>query len=128
MKIILKNVSDQPLYQQIKTQIKSAILRGELKEGEQLPSIRSLANDLQVSVLTTKRVYDELEKEGFVVTKAGKGSFVAPENLEMLLESKRLMVEKKLSEVWQMSRDLGISKQELHSMMEILFEKEGDEK
>ena len=96
MKIILKNSSEQPLYQQIKDQIKGAILRQELKEGEKLPSIRSLANDLHVSVLTTKRVYEELEKEGFIITIVGKGSFVASENMEMLLESKRHLVEKKL--------------------------------
>ncbi|CEH30231.1 GntR family transcriptional regulator [Aneurinibacillus migulanus] len=121
MKIIIKNSSEQPLYQQIKDQIKGGILRQELKEGEKLPSIRSLANDLHVSVLTTKRVYDELEKEGFIVTTVGKGSFVASENLEMLSESKRHMIEKKLSEVWQMSKTLGINKEELYLMMDIIF-------
>lgn len=121
MKIIIKNSSEQPLYQQIKDQIKGGILRQELKEGEKLPSIRSLANDLHVSVLTTKRVYDELEKEGFIVTIVGKGSFVASENLEMLSESKRHMIEKKLSEVWQMSKTLGINKEELYLMMDIIF-------
>lgn len=124
MKIIIKNVSDQPLYLQIKEQIKGGILRQELKEGEQLPSIRSLANDLHVSVLTTKRVYDELEKEGFIVSKVGKGSFVAPENLDMLSETKRHMVEKKLEEVWQMAKTLGITKEELSLMMDIIFEEE----
>ncbi|MCR8998406.1 GntR family transcriptional regulator, partial [Brevibacillus laterosporus] len=104
MKIIIKNNSGQPLYQQIKDQIKSAILREELKAGEQLPSIRSLANDLKVSVLTTKRVYEELEKEGFVVTKAGRGSFVASENVDILMETKKHLVEKKLSEVWHMAK------------------------
>ncbi|MGJ7921668.1 GntR family transcriptional regulator [Neobacillus sp. LXY-4] len=126
MKIIIKNISDQPLYQQIKDQIKNAILRQELKEGEKLPSIRSLANDLHVSVLTTKRVYEELEKEGFIVTQVGKGTFVAPENLDMLSESKRHMLEKKLSEVWQMARTLGIDKQELYLMMDIIFEEEDE--
>lgn len=126
MKIIIKNGSEQPLYQQIKEQIKGEILRQELKEGERLPSIRSLANDLHVSVLTTKRVYDELEKEGFIVTTVGKGSFVASENLEILLESKRHMIEKKLSEVCQLARTLGINKEELYLMMDIIFE-EGDE-
>ena len=78
MKIILNNGSDQPLYQQIKDQIKTSIFNNEFKEGEQLPSIRSLANDLNVSVLTTKRVYAELEAEGFIITRVGKGSYVAP--------------------------------------------------
>ncbi|MGX1902188.1 GntR family transcriptional regulator [Thermolongibacillus altinsuensis] len=126
MKIIIKNSSEQPLYQQIKDQIKGAILRQELKEGEKLPSIRSLANDLHVSVLTTKRVYEELEKEGFIITIVGKGSFVASENMEMLLESKRHLVEKKLSEVWQMARTLGINKEELYSMMDIIFEEDDE--
>lgn len=121
MKIIIKNISEQPLYQQIKEQIKGAILRQELKAGEQLPSIRSLANDLHVSVLTTKRVYDELENEGFIVSKVGKGSFVAPENLDMLSESKKHMIEVKLSEVWQMALTLGVTKDELYLMMDIIF-------
>ncbi|WP_256761297.1 GntR family transcriptional regulator [Cohnella sp. WQ 127256] len=124
MKIIIKNSSDQPLYQQIKDQIKAAILRNELAEGELLPSIRSLANDLQVSVLTTKRVYTELEAEGFITTKAGKGSYVATESQELLAESKRYMVESKLTEVWEMARELGINKDELYSMMDLLFEED----
>ena len=126
MKIIINNVSDQPLYQQIKEQMKAAILRGELTEGELLPSIRGLANDLNVSVLTTRRVYEELESEGFVITKRGKGSFVAPENLELLMESRRLIVEAKLTEAWEQAQTLGISKQELIAMMDLIFE-EGEE-
>lgn len=124
MRIILDTVSDQPLYQQIKDQIKTAIFNRELKEGDPLPSIRSLANDLHVSVLTTKRVYTELEAEGFILTKAGKGSYVAPENLERMRESKRNMVEVKLAEVCQMARLLGIPKKDLHSIMDLLFEEE----
>lgn len=126
MKIIISNASDPPIYQQIKNQIKNAIIHGELKEGEMLPSIRALANDLHVSVLTTRRVYDELESEGFITTKAGKGSFVAKENFELLLESKRRMVEVKLIEAWETARLLGISKSELYAMMDLLFE-EGEE-
>lgn len=127
MKIVIANVSDPPLYQQIKDQMKDAILHGELKEGELLPSIRALANDLQVSVLTTRRAYDELEAEGFIISKAGKGSFVATENLELLRESKRRLVEVKLTEAWKTARSLGISKIELYSMMDLLFEEEEDE-
>jgi len=126
MKIIIANVSDKPLYQQIKDQIKDAIFRSELKEGEILPSIRALANDLRVSVLTTRRVYDELQSEGFIITKAGKGSFVASENLELLQESKRHMVEVKLTDVWKTARSLKISKEELYSMMDLLFEEEDE--
>lgn len=126
MKIIISNASDLPLYQQIKDQIKAAILQGELNEGDHLPSIRGLANDLHVSVLTTKRVYDELESEGFITTKAGKGSFVAPDNLELMRESKRRLVEVKLIEAWETAQTLGISKSELYSMMDLLFEKEDE--
>ncbi|CAH0121914.1 MULTISPECIES: GntR family transcriptional regulator [unclassified Paenibacillus] len=127
MKIIISNVSDPPLYQQIKDQIKDAIIHGELQEGEMLPSIRALANDLKVSVLTTRRVYDELEAEGFITTKAGKGSFVAQGNFELLLESKRRMVEEKLVEAWKTARSLGISKSELYAMMDLLFEEDEEE-
>lgn len=124
MNIIISNVSDQPLYQQIKEQIKAAILHAELKGGDLLPSIRALANDLHVSVLTTKRVYDELESEGFIITRAGKGTFVAPENLELLRESKRHLVEVKLTEAWETARSLGINKSELYAMMDLLFEED----
>ncbi|GIN21210.1 GntR family transcriptional regulator [Siminovitchia fordii] len=127
MKIIIKNGTDQPLYQQIKDQIKASILRQELKEGEKLPSIRSLANDLHVSVLTTKRVYDELEKEGFIVTTVGKGSFVASENFELLSESKKRVIEEKLSSVWSIAKTLGISKEEIYLMMDIIFSEEDEQ-
>jgi len=127
-KIILSNVSDPPIYQQIKAQIKDAILRGELTEGEALPSIRGLANDLHVSVLTTRRVYDELESEGFITTKAGKGSYVSQGNLELLREAKRHLVEVKLYEAWEAAQSLGITKNELYQMMDVLFEEGEEEK
>lgn len=126
-RIIISNASDPPIYQQVKDQIKDAILRGELNEGELLPSIRVLANDLHVIVLTTRRVYDELESEGFITTRAGKGSYVAQGNLELLRESKRHMVEVKLTEAWNSARSLGISKSELYKMMDILFEEVEDQ-
>ncbi|PFX66511.1 GntR family transcriptional regulator [Bacillus cereus] len=126
MKIILSNVSNQPLYQQIKEQIKASIFNNELKEGDQLPSIRSLANDLHVSVLTTKRVYAELEAEGFIITRVGKGTYVAPTNLELLMESKRRMVEVKLAEVCQMARNIGIHADDLHSILDLILEEENE--
>jgi len=126
MNIIIKNSSEQPLYQQIKEQIQGAILRQELKEGERLPSIRALASDLHVSVLTTKRVYEELEKEGFIVSKFGKGSFVALENHEMISESKRHLIEKRLFDIWRAAKDLGIKKEELYMMMDIIFEEDDE--
>ena len=127
MKIIVENTSEKPLYQQIKDQIKDAILSGDLKEGDLLPSIRALANDLHVSILTTRRVYDELETEGFIMTKAGKGSFVAPGNLELLQETKRHMVEVKLEEAWDIARSFKISRKELIEMMNVICDEEDGE-
>ncbi|WP_139692790.1 GntR family transcriptional regulator [Sporolactobacillus terrae] len=126
MKIIIQNRSNQPLYQQIKDQIKQAIMTNALEEGERLPTIRALANDLHVSVLTTKKAYAELEAEGFITTRVGKGSYVAPENLELLIESKRKMVEGKLLAACRMARQLGIEKSALHEMLDLLFEEEDE--
>ncbi|GIQ63259.1 GntR family transcriptional regulator [Paenibacillus cisolokensis] len=95
MNILISNSSDEPIYLQIVNQIKEQIMKGELTDSEPLPSIRSLAKDLNISVITTKRAYDELEKEGFIVTVAGKGSFVASINNEMLREAKIRVIEEK---------------------------------
>ena len=124
MKIVISNTSENPLYQQIKDQIKDAILREELVEGDALPSIRSFANDLKVSVLTIRRVYDELEKEGFITSQVGIGTFVSTSNIELLRESKRRLVEKKMLDMIQTAKSLNISKEELTAMMEILYEEE----
>ena len=110
MKIVISNTSENPLYQQIKDQIKDAILREELVEGDALPSIRSFANDLKVSVLTIRRVYDELEKEGFITSQVGIGTFVSTSNIELLRESKRRLVEKKMLDMIQTAKSLNISK------------------
>ena len=124
MKIVISNTSENPLYQQIKDQIKDAILREELVEGDALPSIRSFANDLEVSVLTIRRVYDELEKEGFITSQVGIGTFVSTSNIELLRESKRRLVEKKMLDMIQTAKSLNISKEELNAMMDILYEEE----
>lgn len=124
MKIVISNTSENPLYQQIKDQIKDAILREELVEGDALPSIRSFANDLKVSVLTIRRVYDELEKEGFITSQVGIGTFVSTSNIELLKESKRRLVEKKMLDMIQTAKSLNISKEELNAMMDILYEEE----
>jgi len=84
--IILSNMSDRPIYEQIYNQIKNAIISGELKEGDMLPSIRALAKDLRISVITTKRAYDELERDGYIYTVAGKGCYVAKKNMELIRE------------------------------------------
>ena len=124
MKIVISNTSENPLYQQIKDQIKDAILREELVEGDALPSIRSFANDLKVSVLTIRRVYDELEKEGFITSQVGIGTFVSTSNIELLRESKRRLVEKKMLDMIPTAKSLNISKEELNAMMDILYEEE----
>lgn len=122
MKILISNTSDSPLYQQIKDQIKDAILKQELVEGDSLPSIRAFANDLKVSVLTIRRVYDELEQEGFVVSQVGIGTFVSASNIELLRDSKRRLVEQKMQDMLQTAKSLNISKEELNAMMNILYE------
>lgn len=124
MKILISNTSDAPLYQQIKEQLTDAILKGELAEGDLLPSIRAFANDLRVSVLTIRRVYDDLEKEGFVKSQVGIGTFVSTGNTEFLRESRRRLVEQKLADAIHAAKSLGISWQELQDMMKILFEEE----
>lgn len=124
MKILISNTSDTPLYKQIKDQITDAILKGELKEGDPLPSIRSFANDLRVSVLTIRRVYDDLEKEGYLNSQVGIGTFVSIGNTELLIEAKRRLVEQKMQDMIQTAKSLGISRQELNDMMEILYEEE----
>lgn len=124
MRILISNSSDKPLYQQIKDQIIDAILKGELAEGDALPSIRSFANDIKVSVLTIRRVYDELEQEGFTTSQVGIGTFIAAGNVELLRDSKRHMVEKKLQELIDIAKTLNIPKEELNAMMDILFEED----
>lgn len=124
MNIIISNSSDEPIYNQISKQIKSSILKGELEEGDMLPSIRSLAKDLQVSVITTKRAYEELEREGFIETVRGKGSFVSRQNNELMKEKKLNLIEEKLSDVVEQSKMLGITYSEIKEMLKILFEEE----
>jgi len=124
MKILISYACDKPLYQQIKEQIIDAILKGELAEGDPLPSIRSFANDIKVSVLTIRRVYDELEQEGFTTSQVGIGTFVSTGNVELLRDSKRHMVEKIMQELIDTAKILNITKEELNSMMDILYEED----
>ena len=112
------------MYQQIKDQIKDAILKEELVEGDALPSIRAFANDLKVSVLTIRRVYEELEHEGFITSQVGIGTFVSAGNLELLRDSKRRLVEQKMLDMIQTAKSLKITKEELNAMMDILYEED----
>lgn len=124
LEIYLSNSSGVPIYEQITRQIKGLISRGELREGEALPSMRLLAKELRISVITTKRAYEELEREGYIETVMGKGSFVAPRNLELVREDALRNIEEKLAEAVQLARQGGISLAELYEMLSILY---GDE-
>lgn len=122
MQIIISNSSKEPIYEQITNQIKSSIISGNLKEGEALPSMRQLAKDLQISVITTKRAYEELEKAGFIYSIVGKGSFIAEQNLDVMRERKLKAIEEQLTAVIINSREIGLSLDELQQLMKILYE------
>lgn len=122
MNIILSNYSDKPIYEQITEQIKNLIIKGELAEAELLPSIRVLARELQISVITTKRAYDELEKDGYIVSVPGKGSFVGAQNMELLKEARIRIIEEKLIDAISAAKSIDISFGDLAKMLKLLFE------
>ena len=124
MDLIISNASGKPIYEQICTQIKNAILSGELSPGDALPSIRALAKDLRISVITTKRAYDELEAEGFIYTLPGKGSFVAPKNTELLREENLRRIEEHMREISALAVQSGLTRQELSEMYTLISEEE----
>ena len=120
MDIIISNGSSKPIYEQITAQIKASIMKGVLREGDQLPSIRALANDLGVSVITTKRAYADLETSGFIQTIQGKGSFVAGGNAETLKEERLRAIEAHLQHALDEARIAGVTADELHEMLDVL--------
>lgn len=122
LEIIVSNSSASPIYEQIAQQIKDAILAGDLAEGTLLPSIRALANDLRISVITTKRAYAELEEAGFVSTVQGKGTFVSGGNLELLREERLRQVERLLEQAVADAEAAGVTAPELHEMLDLLIE------
>ena len=124
MDIRISNASNRPIYEQIVDQIQEAIMLGTLKAGDPLPSIRALASDLRVSVITTKRAYTELEASGFIDTVAGKGSFVAGENQQLLHETKLRSVEAHLSEALAEAKVLQLSLEQIHEMADLLYKDE----
>jgi GntR family transcriptional regulator len=121
MRIIIANSSQNPIYEQVSRQIKTQIISGELAEGALLPSIRRLAQDLAISVITTKRAYEELEREGFIDTVGGKGTFVAAQNPQFLREKRMRVVEEKLVGAVEEARLLGIGPEELARMLGLLY-------
>lgn len=124
MEIIISNQSATPLYLQISEQIKHLIVTGELEAGDMIPSIRGLAKDLKVSIITTKRAYEELESGGFIETLPGKGTYVSTVNVDILKEVQINQIEEKLQEVIESSRKIGLTKEELKERIDLLYEEE----
>ena len=125
MELVIRNTTNQPIYDQIYSQIKAQIIAGKLSPGEALPSIRALAKDLRISVITTKRAYDELEADGFLFTVAGKGCFVAEKNLDLIREQKLKELEDHLDAAVELAAQCGISSAQLQEMLRILLREEG---
>jgi len=121
MNIIISNSRGQPIYEQIVLQIKAMIISGELNEGDALPSMRLLAKELRISVITTKRAYDELEKEGFIFSVTGKGSFVARKNLELIKEHQLKEIENHMQAVAELAGSCGVKLDELIEMMTLIY-------
>ena len=124
MDIILSNSSGKPIYEQITDQVKEQIMTGALAAGDALPSMRLLAKELRISVITTKRAYEELERDGFLENVPGKGCFVAPQNKELLREAQLRRVEEKLSQAVDEARKGGFALSELQEMLNILYQGE----
>lgn len=124
MNLIISNASGLPIYEQIVSQIKAKIVSGELVQGEMLPSIRALAKDLRISVITTKRAYEELEREGLIVTMAGKGSFVAQKNPQWLREDVLRRIEEHMQQIAELAAQIDLDGDALCEMFRILREEE----
>ena len=122
MNIVISNKDDRPIYEHITSQMKNMILSGKLEEGSQLPSIRVLAKDLRISVITTKRAYEELERDGFIITVAGKGSYVAENNSAVLKEEKMKQLEENVRRLIEEAYNSGISKEEVKEIFDICLE------
>lgn len=127
MDILISNSTGEPIYQQISSQIKAMIMNGTLKEGDALPSMRNLALQLRISVITTKRAYDELERDGFIESYTGKGSFVKGQNAELLREENLRQTEELLSQACEKAKMCGLSLKELHDILNIIYGGEANE-
>jgi len=121
MNIIISNNSEEAIYEQIKRQIKNQILNGDLQENEPLPSIRVLAQDIKISVMTIKKAYDELEKEGFINTRQGKGSFVSSKNIDFIREERIKEIEDHLEKIIDISKMTNITKEEIIDLLNYLY-------
>lgn len=125
MNLIISNASGRPIYEQIYTQIKNCILTGELSPGDALPSIRALAKDLRISVITTTRAYDELEQDGFIDRVPGKGCYVAEKNLELVREAHLKQIEDHMSEIVELAAGCSLSEEEAVRMLQLMWELKG---
>lgn len=124
MYIIISNSSNTPIYEQIKEQIKNKIVSNELKTGDLLPSIRNLAKDLRISVITTKNAYEELEREGYVETIPGKGTYIASKNVQIIKEEQMQKIENLIDTAVSIAKISKISKKEIKDILDILYEEE----
>lgn len=120
MNINISNTNGEPIYLQIAGQIKALILEGKLKEGEMLPSMRNLALELRISFMTTKRAYEELERDGFIESYTGKGSFVKAQNMELFREEQLKTIEALLGEAGERARKIGLTEDELHELLDLV--------
>ena len=125
MNILIDNKGGAPIYDQIYSQIKSQIISGALREDEMLPSIRGLAKDLRISFITTKRAYEELEKDGFIYTLPGKGCYVAPKNVELLREENLKKIEEHIDEIVRLAASCNLSKKDIIEMVNFSLEEQG---
>lgn len=124
MEIIVSNKASKPLYEQIATQIKTAIMRGELSAGEPIPSMRALAKSLQISVLTVQKAYETLQDEGFIETTAGKGCYVSAQNQDFYLEEQQKKIEERFSEAIELARSSGINLEKLIGLLTVLYQED----
>ncbi len=122
MNIIISNSSGKPIYEQISSQIKEKIISGELHEGDLLPSMRLLAKELRISVITTKRAYEDLERDGYITTVTGKGSFVAAQNLEMIREEYLRKIENRMQEIIDLAVSCDLKLDDLKMMLTLMYE------
>lgn len=125
MDLIISNASGKPIYEQIYTQIKNNIISGELSPGDALPSIRALAKDLRISVITTTRAYDELERDGFIDRVPGKGCYVAEKNLELMREAHLKQIEDHMSEIVELAAGCSLTEEEAAKMLRLMWEMKG---
>ncbi|KAI4450255.1 HTH-type transcriptional repressor YtrA [Eubacterium plexicaudatum ASF492] len=124
MEIIVSNKASRPLYEQISTQIKAAIMSGELKTGEAIPSVRAMAKSLHISILTVQKAYTTLQEDGFIETTAGKGCYVSAQNQDFYLEEQQKKIEEKLSEAVEIARSCGIKPDKLINLLTLLYEED----